>query len=366
MRAWHKPPRCDRGYSACSAARWPTSTPPYVDFSSRSPPARFWPPLSAAAHAQQVFTFNTDYKATGLSQWDTGNASGISWSLNLGASYSASASFGGFSTGLFGDVWGAGGTASVNVAAGFNVSFATNGGSVDVNLPNKIKLIVPSDNAVAVPTIAITQDRSALGSGSIFTSTFPSISFGLGAYYNIDAHVTGTVAYGVGSASGTIDLLDLFAIANPALAAQFILSGTTPFAADYNHLLAYNGATSQLTIANNTVSIASGYTKILTTSDFVTVGGHEIPTINKIGTITVNPTTTASSTHGLRQQPRLPPTRRPPSSAPRSTCSGRSRRPSTSRSIPSTSTAPSRARPSTSAPRSCPWIRTSTSASSRP
>ncbi|WP_438479390.1 autotransporter-associated beta strand repeat-containing protein [Oleiharenicola lentus] len=240
----------------------------------------------------QVFVFDTRYKATNLGQWGAGSANGVTYDAQLNGEFKVSSQpFGGFGYGLFGDEWGAGGTASIAGGAGFNFHFKADGGSINVDIPNRVSITVPSDNTVATPTINITQNRSALGGGDLFTSIFPNLEFSLGAHYFVDARIDGRVAYGVGSTTGSITLLDMLTVTNPHLALSLAQQGIDPFNMNYDRLLAYNLNSNQtLTIVNNDIDLGDGITKQLTASDFVTVKGYKLPTTSSLGSITVNPT----------------------------------------------------------------------------
>lgn len=247
--------------------------------------------FAAGAFAQtQVLVFDTLFEAQNLSQWGTGAASGANYSVNLGTSWNESTSFGGFSTGFFGDEWGAGGTASTSGNVGFNASLSTQGGSVDVYIPNRIRVETSKNPTIAQPTITITQDRGGLGANNLFQADFASINFALGFHAAIDARVEGRVAYGVGSASGAITLRDLFAATNPTLYAASRATGLDPFNFNVN-LLQFDGNTATLTLAGQSLHVPNGLNKNITTKDVIPLNNakDKLPVENRVGSVHINP-----------------------------------------------------------------------------
>ncbi|HVT73386.1 MAG TPA: autotransporter-associated beta strand repeat-containing protein [Lacunisphaera sp.] len=247
--------------------------------------------FAARVTAQTVttLTYDTHYVATGMNQFSSGSATIIDYEHNFGTSWSTSYDFGGFTTGFFGDEWGAGGTASTSGSIGFGVLFKVNGGSINVDLPNKIGITVPTDPNNTTPSLGFTQDRSAIGNRDFFTTQFPNIELGLDTYLHVNAQVSGRIAYGVGSSSGTVTIQDLarlygLASANP------ILATTDPFNNDLN-LISYNvNGNHTLTVLGLSKDLGNGFTKQLNSKDVAYVPDSPIfPTQVEFGSVTINP-----------------------------------------------------------------------------
>jgi|GEM_PF-836323 len=245
---------------------------------------------AACAHAQtNIIVFNTHYQATDIQPW----ADDIGGRFDHQLSWGTSASFGGFSSGWFGDEWGVGGTASINVGLGIRSSFTASAGKIGLDIANKIQLAFPADNNADSPTIAITQNRST-PSGNYFTASAPNFAFDFGFNYNIDARVDGRIAYGWGSTSGSITLDGVTAFlagtsGNPIVAGA-IAAGYSPYRVNLNNLVAFDGATNTASILGYTMNAGNGIVIPISPQNILPIYGHKIPTAVRLGTVTINPT----------------------------------------------------------------------------
>ncbi|WP_438481951.1 autotransporter-associated beta strand repeat-containing protein [Oleiharenicola lentus] len=197
--------------------------------------------FSAPALAQNTILFNTRYTAQNISMGSTSAPMNINYDQFLGLQWNErSATVGGFSYGVFGERYGLAFSAGTSGKVGFDVMFKSTSGTLDIDMPNTISFTMP-DLTGTNPSgsIVVKQNRDFSTVENVIATKFPQAQFNVGAQFHVNADVTGEIAYGVGSASGTVTLTDLYQFTTLVTTMNPLLASVDPFNQDLP-IISYN------------------------------------------------------------------------------------------------------------------------------
>jgi len=170
------------------------------------------------------YVLTADFSATNLNLWGSGTSSTTTFDKFVGVTWDTTSTFGGISSHWYGD-YGLEATVHTDGKIGFDVFFKSNGGSVNLNLPNTLTLNLPDLTGPGPADILVNQNRAlTAGETDRIQSTFPTVEFSVDAKFQINASVKATAAF-YDSVSGSLSLTDvrheleltdpIFALINP-------------------------------------------------------------------------------------------------------------------------------------------------------